>query len=90
MAKEPINLTEYGENQQVSWGEFALNMNVYSIENYHDLDEIGNLYHPDGQSDYIKNNLQPYMLASEIMFDSFFLYSDLVSGTPSSEGIDKF
>ena len=90
MAKGPINLTGYGENGYSDWGNFTLNLNVYSIESFRDLDEIGYLYHPDEESDYVKNDLQHSTLASTIMFDLFLNYYDLLPENSSSYGMGRF
>ena len=59
MENGPINLTGYGENCQDSWGmlsTFTLNMNIYAVEGQTDLEKIGNIFHPDRESEWNKYN----------------------------------
>ena len=78
MAKGPIDLTGYGENAHSVVADFPLPLNVYSAENLRDLAKVGYMYHPDGQSDYIKNGYQNFTVASQIVFDLFLRYFDLL------------
>ncbi len=61
-----------------------LNLNVYSIEGFQELYKIGYLYHPDGPSDYVKNNLACSTLASIISSDLFLRYSNLIVQQPNN------
>lgn len=81
---QPIDLIGYGENCRDGWGKISLNLNVYSIEGSQDLEKLGYIYHPDGPSDYITKGYPCFTVSSDIDFDLFLRYSNLLADEPES------
>lgn len=76
---QPIDFIGYGENCRDEWGKITLNLNVYSVEGFQDLDKVGFLYHPDEPSYYKSKGYLCNTFSSTIGFDLFLRYSDLVA-----------